>query len=403
MHEKEKFNAALPVMQQLVDHGYEAYFVGGSVRDFLMQRPINDIDMTTNAMPDEVEALFDHTIPIGKEHGTINVVWQDDHYEITTFRTEGDYIDHRRPSEVTFVRDLYQDVERRDFTINAIAMDQNFKIKDYFNGQHDIQEKIIRTVGNPIERFEEDALRILRGLRFQSQLGFSIAPETYEAMMKQVSDIEYLAIERIMVELEKLLSGLFVEKSFESLQSINVWQFLPYFKAYDMQKVRIHSPVTLPQFLAIIMYQMNNQSVSTRQLKRSKDEIRHAEQLLRAIQQAPRLSTQNELRQFIYDFGKACCLELLSLQSVLELNGIPTVSTLIFNTQTIEEIWRDLTIKNRQQLAVDGKILMTVFDKKAGPWLKETLRYAECAVVQNKVTNIEQEIIEWVKQNVEIS
>lgn len=401
MTNKAPFLDALPVMQQLSDHGYQAYFVGGAVRDYLMQRPINDIDMTTSATPDEVEALFDHTIPIGKEHGTINVVWQGDNYEITTFRTEGAYIDHRRPSEVAFVRDLYLDVERRDFTINAIAMDHQFQILDYFNGQQDIQAKVIRTVGNPHARFEEDALRILRGLRFQSQLGFSIDPETYTAMTDLASDISHLAIERIMVELEKLLKGQYVAETFSSLNDLHIWDYLPYFKALPMDRIHVTAPLTLSQFLAIVMT-YDTQGVPTKQLKRSNDEIRHAEKLCQAIKQLPNVSTKVAYRQFVYDFGKLLCLELLDMQPLLQANDIPQVSMLVFNMQTIEETWQSLAITNRKQLAIDGKILMQAFNKKAGPWLKDALRRAECAVVQQNIPNDEQEIIEWVKANVKI-
>ncbi|MDK7300303.1 CCA tRNA nucleotidyltransferase, partial [Staphylococcus hominis] len=189
----ELFEKALPILNQIETHHFEAYFVGGAVRDYIMHRTIHDIDITTSAMPDEIEDIFEHTIPIGKEHGTINVVFNNENYEVTTFRSEGDYLDHRRPSEVHFVRNLYEDVQRRDFTINAIAMDKNYKIFDYFGGQKDIQSKLIRTVGNPSERFKEDALRIIRGLRFQSQLTFDIHTETFEAMQLTCSDIEYLS------------------------------------------------------------------------------------------------------------------------------------------------------------------------------------------------------------------
>ncbi|MCS4485449.1 CCA tRNA nucleotidyltransferase [Staphylococcus americanisciuri] len=401
-NDKTLFLDALPVMQQLTDHGYEAYFVGGSVRDFLMGRPINDIDITTNATPDEIEALFVHTIPVGKEHGTINVVWNGINYEITTFRTEGVYLDHRRPSHVSFVRDLYQDVERRDFTINAIAMDQHFNVLDYFEGQQDINNQLIRTVGDPHARFEEDALRILRGLRFQAQLGFTIDTQTYNAMAERAADISHLAIERIMVELEKLLNGAHVIKTFTTLADLHIWDHIVYFKDMPMKHIQISSPVTLPQFLAIVMYQ-STQSVKTKQLKRSKDEIKHAERLLRAVQEVLTLTSKQALQQFVYDYGLALCNEILAIQPLLQENNIPQPSALLFNGQTITETWNTLSITNRQQLAIDGKMLISAFDKKAGPWLKDALRLAECAVVQQQIANDKQEIIEWVRANVKIS
>ena len=167
-----------------------------------MNRHIHDIDITTSAIPDEIESIFEKTIPIGREHGTINVVYQGTNYEVTTFRAEAEYVDHRRPSEVYFVRDLKEDLQRRDFTINAIAMDKNFNIYDYFEGDVALNQHIIKTVGDAKERFKEDALRILRGLRFQSQLNFTIEGDTFEAMKHQIADVEHLSIERIVVELK---------------------------------------------------------------------------------------------------------------------------------------------------------------------------------------------------------
>lgn len=158
----ELFERAKPILNQIQQHGFEAYYVGGSVRDYLMGREIHDIDITTSATPDEIEDIFDKTIPIGKEHGTINVVYNDENYEVTTFRAEEDYVDHRRPSEVHFVRDLYQDVQRRDFTINAIAMDTNYNTYDYFDGEDDIKAKQIRTVG-----VAENALKKMHFVLFE--------------------------------------------------------------------------------------------------------------------------------------------------------------------------------------------------------------------------------------------
>ena len=156
------FEDAKPIIKKIKEQGFEAYFVGGSVRDYLMNKDIHDIDITTSATPDEIESIFPKTVPIGKEHGTINVLFNNSSYEITTFRTEEEYVNHRKPNGVVFVRDLYEDVKRRDFTINAIAMDEEYTIIDYFNGKADIKAENIKTVGNAEERFEEDALRIIR-------------------------------------------------------------------------------------------------------------------------------------------------------------------------------------------------------------------------------------------------
>src|SRR3954463_7544519 len=158
----EPFLSAIPIIKQLETSGFQAYFVGGSVRDYLLNRSICDVDIATSATPNEVKEIFSRTVDIGIEHGTVLVLFEDKSYEITTFRTEGEYQDYRRPKEVSFIRNLNDDLKRRDFTMNAIAMDLNGKIIDPYNGAAAIQNKVIETVGSANERFQEDALRIMR-------------------------------------------------------------------------------------------------------------------------------------------------------------------------------------------------------------------------------------------------
>ncbi|MDN6742758.1 MAG: CCA tRNA nucleotidyltransferase, partial [Staphylococcus equorum] len=242
---KTLFEAAKPILETLQKHQYQAFYVGGAVRDYLMQKPIHDIDITTSATPDEIEAVFDKTIPIGREHGTINVVYNGDQYEVTTFRAEGEYDDHRRPNEVFFVRDLYEDVKRRDFTMNAIAMDVNYQIHDYFDGLKDIEQRLIKTVGNPAERFNEDALRIIRGLRFQSQLGFTLEKATFNGMHAHIADIAHLSIERIVIELKKLTLGQYVAQSFNNLKYFNAFNYIPFFNRFDLSKFILEESISL--------------------------------------------------------------------------------------------------------------------------------------------------------------
>lgn len=271
--DKSLFEQARPILEQIQDNGFEAYYVGGSVRDYVMGRNIHDIDITTSATPDEIESIFSHTIPVGKEHGTINVVFNDENYEVTTFRAEEDYVDHRRPSGVTFVRDLYEDLQRRDFTMNAIAMDTAYKLYDYFDGQQDINNRIIRTVGIAEERFQEDALRMIRCLRFQSQLSFDIATETFEAMRIQMADIKFLSIERIVIELTKLMRGINVEKSFNHLKSLKAFNYMPYFEHLDMNQINVTEAIDLELLIAIVSvkfdinYSLKPLKLSNRQVK----------------------------------------------------------------------------------------------------------------------------------------
>ncbi|XJS11588.1 CCA tRNA nucleotidyltransferase [Aerococcaceae bacterium WGS1372] len=182
--EDELFKKALPVLKQIESHGYEAYFVGGCVRDTLLNKTINDIDIASSARPEEIEKIFKTTFDVGKEHGTIVVLVNNEPYEVTTFRTEGDYKDYRRPDEVNFVRNLEEDTLRRDFTINAMAINGDGELFDYHGGVNDLNNKIIRCVGIAMERFEEDALRMMRAIRFASQLGFFIEEKSFEAILK---------------------------------------------------------------------------------------------------------------------------------------------------------------------------------------------------------------------------
>ncbi len=193
----------------LTGAGFEAYLVGGCVRDTIMKRPLHDTDITTNALPEQITEVFrDYkTIPTGMKHGTVTVVADGIPYEITTYRIDGTYSDSRRPDSVEFTKNLREDLARRDFTINAIAMDSDRHIIDYFGGTEDIRNKIIRCVGNPELRFSEDALRIMRAIRFSSQLGFKIDSETAKAIHNMKNRLENISRERIREELDKLLCG----------------------------------------------------------------------------------------------------------------------------------------------------------------------------------------------------
>lgn len=191
--------------------GYSAYAVGGCVRDFLMNRPCDDIDITTSATPDALEKIFDNNgikyIETGLKHGTVTALINGEPVEVTTFRTEAGYNDNRHPDSVEFVTDIKTDLSRRDFTINAMAYNENTGIVDLFGGQQDIKNKLIRTVGDADKRFTEDALRIMRALRFASVLSFDIEENTKNAIFKNKHFLKNISVERIYTELSKLLMG----------------------------------------------------------------------------------------------------------------------------------------------------------------------------------------------------
>ena len=193
------------IIHTLQAHGYQAYIVGGCVRDAILDRSPSDWDITTSARPEQVKAIFNRTIDTGLKHGTVTVMDGKEGYEVTTFRIDGEYDDYRRPNEVTFTTDLKEDLMRRDFTINAMAYSQETGLIDLFGGVSDLEHHIIRCVGDPEERFGEDALRMLRAVRFSGQLDCSIEEKTRQAICKLHSLIDRVSAERIQMELLKLL------------------------------------------------------------------------------------------------------------------------------------------------------------------------------------------------------
>lgn len=193
------------IIHTLQENGFEAYIVGGCVRDAILGKEPDDWDITTSAKPEEVKTLFRRTIDTGIEHGTVTVMFGKEGYEITTYRVDGKYEDHRRPATVTFTASLLEDMKRRDFTINAMAYNEEEGIVDHFDGIGDLQRQVIKCVGEPRERFDEDALRILRAVRFAAQLDFEIDERTQEAIKNQAVFLRDISAERIRVELTKLL------------------------------------------------------------------------------------------------------------------------------------------------------------------------------------------------------
>lgn len=217
----------------LAEKGYKAYAVGGCVRDSVMGRAPSDWDMTTDARPEDMLDIFKvaglHTIPTGLKHGTVTVMIDHKPFEITTFRIDGEYTDSRRPDSVTFSSDISEDLKRRDFTVNAMAADplsSSGEIVDLFGGLCDIENKIIRCVGDPFERFSEDALRILRAVRFSSVLGFEIDEETLIASARLSHKLADISAERKAVELEKILLSANADKRFMTLCEIDAAKYI---------------------------------------------------------------------------------------------------------------------------------------------------------------------------------
>lgn len=197
------------IIDRLHQHGHRGDAVGGCVRDFLLGRPCNDYDIATDATPSVVKAIFSdlRTIDTGIQHGTVTVIADGESFEVTTYRIDGDYVDNRHPESVSFTSEIADDLSRRDFTVNAMAYNPYYGYTDLFGGVEDLAAKIIRAVGDPTTRFSEDALRILRAIRFAATLGFEIDPATAAAARSEQGRLSSVSVERIYVEISKLLAG----------------------------------------------------------------------------------------------------------------------------------------------------------------------------------------------------
>lgn len=241
------------IIEQLNKHGYEAYIVGGCVRDSLLGKSPNDWDITTSATPLQVKEIFKRTVDTGIQHGTVTVLVDKDivakgkpehagiySFEVTTYRIDGKYEDHRRPTEVLFTASLEEDLKRRDFTINAMAYNDTDGVIDIFGGIDDLNNHVVRCVGNPSDRFDEDALRILRAVRFAAQLGFEIAEATRVAMKEQAKYLRDISAERIQVELTKLITSDNPERLVEAYNLGITEIILPEFD--EMMKTQQNNP-----------------------------------------------------------------------------------------------------------------------------------------------------------------
>lgn len=192
------------IIRTIQGAGFDAYAVGGCIRDSILGRTPSDWDITTSARPEEVKKLFPRTVDTGIRHGTVTVMIQKEGFEVTTYRIDGEYEDSRHPKEVTFTANLTEDLKRRDFTVNAMAYNDKEGLIDVFGGMKDIEEKIIRCVGEAAERFSEDALRVMRAVRFSAQLGYTIDEKTKDAIKELAPTLKNISAERIQTELIKI-------------------------------------------------------------------------------------------------------------------------------------------------------------------------------------------------------
>ncbi|MGB5823998.1 MAG: CCA tRNA nucleotidyltransferase [Proteocatella sp.] len=362
------------IIDTLINSGYEAYIVGGCVRDFLMKVCPYDWDVTTNAKPEEIKAVFaDYkTIDTGIKHGTVTVRFEGQNYEITTYRTDGKYISNRKPESVIFIDNLKEDLKRRDFTINAMAYNKYEGLIDFFGGQKDIEDHLIRCVGNPDSRLSEDALRIMRALRFASEKGFEIEPKTYRAMCRHKNLLTNISSERIASELNKILLGDYVFKTLKNYAQ-------PLFQV-------------IPELELAVGFKQNNPHHSL-------DVYDH---ILSSVSNAPK-DLELRLTMLFHDIGKPFCYTQIDgtghfyghSKISAEIAG-KTLKKLKYDSNTIEHVTK-LVLHHGLELIPSPKIVRRNLSRY-GQYLFEKLLEAKQADIKAANPDFALERLEHIKE-----
>ncbi|HER0044828.1 TPA: CCA tRNA nucleotidyltransferase [Streptococcus pyogenes] len=379
-----EFQKALPILTKIKEAGYEAYFVGGSVRDVLLERPIHDVDIATSSYPEETKAIFNRTVDVGIEHGTVLVLENGGEYEITTFRTEDVYVDYRRPSQVSFVRSLEEDLKRRDFTVNALALDENGQVIDKFRGLIDLEQKRLRAVGKAEERFEEDALRIMRGFRFAASLDFDIEAATFEAMRSHSPLLEKISVERSFTEFDKLLMAPHWRKGISAMIACQAYDYLPGLKQQEAGLnhliVSLKDNFTFSDHHQAWAYVMISLAIEDpksflKAWKTSNDFQRYVTKLIALY----RIRQERSFEKLdIYQYGK----EMASL-----VEGLRKAQSLSVDMDHIEALDQALAIHNKYDIVLNGSHLIMDFGMKPGPQLGLMLEKVELAIVEGRLDN----------------
>ena len=388
-----EFQKALPVLEKIKEAGFEAYFVGGSVRDALLNRRIHDVDIATSSYPEETKQIFSRTVDIGIEHGTVLVLEGEEEYEVTTFRTEDVYVDYRRPSAVSFVRSLEEDLKRRDFTVNAFALDETGEIVDLFDGLQDLENQILRAVGVASERFNEDALRIMRGFRFQASLGFELETETFKAMKVLTPLLEKISIERTFVEFDKLLLAPYWRVGLSSMIESQAYDYLPDMvgsqeklqSLFDLEDNFTFESSEQAWAALLWVLEVEDAPQFLKHWKTSRQFAKKVQDLLSILA----LREKGEL-------GKRDCYRF-DLDLLLHAENLRRAQGKEVNSKAITETYESLTIHDKKEMQINGGILIREYGYQPGPDLGDVLEKIEYAIVDGELENDRQAIDDYLR------
>ncbi|MNW92121.1 CCA-adding enzyme [compost metagenome] len=423
-------SAGEEVLRRIGDAGYEAYWVGGCVRDEVMGRAVHDMDIATSARPEVVTQLFERCIPTGLQHGTVTVLNHNHAFEVTTFRKETEYEDHRRPTAVEFVDAVLEDLKRRDFTMNAMAMDIEGNLIDPFHGREDIKAGIIRCVGEADERFEEDALRMLRAIRFASVFGFTPVLSTWRALIRNRDKMGYIAIERIRAEFEKILYGPDPLRGLELLRRSRLLEYskLP-LEPVEIQSEMLRKLPLLPtepahlrlsllvQGLGIeaqaVLDLLKRWTFSNREAEGTSSLTRFDQELMDQLHTTPSMSA-HELEESLrpswislqLTYGKDTAgLWISRMKTLLGSSGTARNSSPIsLELLEILEAWHSsIPVHQVRELAVKGNEVLEGSGRPGGPWLGSLMKQLLYAVAAGDVPNNKEALLNEVKRTVNLN
>lgn len=384
-----------PILNKLIENGHQAYVVGGAVRDLLLNKEVHDVDIATSAHPETVISLFDETVPIGLQHGTVLVLYGGESFEVTTFRSEIGYSDHRHPDQVVFEEKLENDLARRDFTMNAMALDCHGKVIDPFHGEQDLHEKKLVTVGDAAARFKEDPLRMLRAARFTSQLDVCPTHELARAIRKEAAGIRHISIERIRDELTKCLRGVNPYKGLEMIVSTTLYSYInglttlvdhiDRFASVDFNHIR-----TDAERWSLFFYLIDAEV--TQEFLKS---FRFSRQLTQSIESLLRYYRSEDYKipltaWKLYKLGD----DLLRSSTHLDLALGKAVSL-----DSLVQLNESLVIQSRKELIVNGRDLMEWTGKKSGEWIAFLLEDIERKIINKELEHTKGAIQRWVQEN----
>ena len=361
-------DVALKMLKELTSHSYEAYIVGGFVRDHILGIESKDIDITTNATPKDIRDIFKNKCLPNEEYGSVVVMFNGVRFEVTTFREDMEYFDNRHPSSVNYVDDLYTDLLRRDFTINSICIDENGTIIDYLGGQEDINNRIIRTIGNPNEKFRDDTLRILRAIRFATLLDFKLSDDVIRAIRRNRHSVKKISFYRRKQELDKLFSSPNRDAGIELILHFHMEKDLGIKNLKNVYHSPVNSSIGVWSMLEVDPGYVFN-----------KNEL----DLISKVRKAVEFDNFDPL--ILYKYG------LYINSCAASIKGL--------DIKDLTKKYNELIIKSRDDIDIDSDTIMRILNKEPGKYLKNIYDDLENNILYNKLENKREILEEYIVNN----